>query len=406
MRNWLFAALALFAGSAWADYTTQKRLYSTDFTYVGAFRVPNRGGAEASTFDYGGTALGLGTNELYLVGHTYQQRSAAISIPTPVNTTTLSSLNEATLTQSFSDITDGKRTDVDPTPETGIEIGGQFVYGSKLIVTAYSYYDGAGDAIYSHFHHSPTLATGSVTGPYLVGTDAHYTSGYMAAIPSEWQTAFGGTTLTGMCCLSITSYQSNGPSATVFDPDTTTQTGTRVLGYPLANPLRDPSSTNSVYNLTSKISGLIFPPNTRTVLFIGRHGTGTYCYGGVPSPCTDPADDTSGTHAYPYVYQMWAYDANDLVAVKNGTQNQYDPEPYSVWTFTLPFEGNDTRNYLGGAAYDATNKKLYISQKGTDSTSPLIHVFNVDTGSALLPGPSNVRWRPRPRRRRNRTWKR
>ena len=81
------------------------------------------------------------------------------------------------------------------------------------------------------------------------------------------------------------------------------------------------------------MGGLVFPAGTRSVLFFGKQGVGTFCYGpgtsnqalvGTIAPgfvdpyCYDPVDDSKGTHAYPYIYQVWAYDANDLAAAKAG----------------------------------------------------------------------------------------
>ena len=69
------------------------------------------------------------------------------------------------------------------------------------------------------------------------------------------------------------------------------------------------------------ITGMVFPSGTRTVLFFGKHGMGNYCYGTGGSSggdCFDPDDSSKGIHSYPYRSQVWAYDANDLIAVKNG----------------------------------------------------------------------------------------
>ena len=50
-----------------------------------------------------------------------------------------------------------------------------------------------------------------------------------------------------------------------------------------------------------------------------KQGTGTFCYG-EGATCNDPTDSSKGNHAYPYQYQVWAYDANDLAAVKAGSK--------------------------------------------------------------------------------------
>src|SRR5213080_2377979 len=87
------------------------------------------------------------------------------------------------------------------------------------------------------------------------------------------------------------------------------------------------------------------------VLFDGTQGTGKFCYGegtddpsldGKPTPdgsiyCYDPDDSSKGTHGYPYVAKVWAYDANDLVRVRHGHLRPWRVRPYAVWTLHLPF---------------------------------------------------------------------
>ena len=97
---------------------------------------------------------------------------------------------------------------------------------------------------------------------------------------------------------------------------------------------------------------MVFPEGTRSVLFFGRHGLGKFCYGpgttdqqlvgrptdgGVDTWCHDPTSANKGTHAYPYHYYVWAYDANDLAAVKAGQKQPWEVKPYAVWPFSLPF---------------------------------------------------------------------
>jgi hypothetical protein len=388
-------SVLIFSAPLLAATSTAPLLQKADLVYEGAFRVPNAGSSYTSTFDYGGTALGFNpvNNSIFLTGHDWYQRTAELKIPTLVNSSNISNLNTATLLQTFVDETEGKLDGIDPTPDNGVKIGGHLVYNNKLITSGYSFYDGDGNQSSTHFTRPLSFSvTGQVVGAYKVGSDPHYTSGYMALVPAEWQAAFGGPALTGMCCLSITSVQSNGPSISVFDPNLTAQPAARLLGYPLSIPLRDGSTTNAVYNLTSKISGVIFPNGTRSVLFFGRHGTGTYCYGD-GAACGDPADDSKGTHAYPYRYQVWAYDANDLAAVKNGTKQQYEPQPYAVWTFNLPFEDAYNMHFLGGAAYDPKTNRIYLAQMSSDSAGPLIHVYKVQGGTTLtsLSPPGNLR---------------
>jgi hypothetical protein len=390
-------ALGMIAlnGPLLAATTTAPLVQKADLVYQGGFRVP-QGASDTTTFNYGGTAITFNpaNNSLFMTGHDWHQLSAEIKIPTIVNSGNIGSLAAATILQSFKDPTEGKLGSINPSDPNSKKIGGHLVYNGKLIVTGYSFYDGHGTQSKSHFTRPLSLSTtGQVNGPYLVGSDPHFVDGYMTLVPSEWQTLFGGPALTGMCCLSIASVQSNGPSISVFDPSQAGQPAIRLLGYPISNPLRPEASTNNYYNLATKITAIVFPTGTRSVLFFGRQGVGTYCYG-EGAACGDLADPYKGTHAYPYKYQVWAYDANDLLAVKNGSKQQYAVQPYAIWNFNLPFEGTGSTHLIGGAAYDAQTNKIYLSQQCADSScAPVIHVFKVQgsTAPTTLDPPSNLR---------------
>src|SRR3989344_4049218 len=78
--------------------------------------------------------------------------------------------------------------------------------------------------------------------------------------------------------------------------------------YPLQHAL-----SGNYYNRAGAVVGLAFPERSRSVLFIGNHGTtANWCYG-TGAECNDPCMSQRGEHAYPYQHQIWAYDANDLL---------------------------------------------------------------------------------------------
>ncbi|HUE69823.1 MAG TPA: fibronectin type III domain-containing protein, partial [Pirellulaceae bacterium] len=81
-------------------------------------------------------------------------------------------------------------------------------------------------------------------------------------------------------------------------------------------------------------------------------------------------------HAYPYRYQVWAYSAHDLAAVKAGTKQPWEVQPYDIWELNLPYDGGGI--YIGGAAYDAASGRLYVSQQHADAWGlPLVHAFQL-----------------------------
>ena len=93
----------------------------------------------------------------------------------------------------------------------------------------------------------------------------------------------------------------------------------------------------------------------------------------------DPTSNSKGSHAFPYRSQIWAYDLNDLAAVKAGTKKPWEVVPYGVWPLTLPTPEPTMR--LGGVGYDAERQLIYVSQLGADpdgySSRPVMHAFRV-----------------------------
>jgi hypothetical protein len=376
----LHGLLPAFIGEA----TAAELLQFSDLVYQGAFRLPS-GQFGGSSFSYGGTALAFNAanNSLFMVGHDWNQMVAEVRIPQIVNSNNLSSLATATVLQPFTDASEGKMYTVD---SGTIKVGGLMVYNGKLYGTAYSYYDADANQVRSHFISSLNLATqGDAQGMYQVGTlGAGFVSSYMAAIPAEWQSSLGSPALTGQCCLPIIGRTSSGPAAFAFNPNDlgvkNPVPATPLVYYPLSHPLAQGDTQNPSFNLSTEMGGIVFPPGTRSVLFIGRHGIGPYCYGTGGSSggdCYDPADSSKGTHAYPYVHQIWAYDVQDFIAVKNGQKQGWDVRPYGVWTFNLPFATSSKR--LRGATFDPNTRRVFISQYNADGDKPVIHVFAVNS---------------------------
>ena len=146
---------------------------------------------------------------------------------------------------------------------------------------------------------------------------------------------------------------------------------------------------NALWSQSDHVTGAVFVNGTRTVLFFGRHGKGAYCYGpgtsnqsqagqpadgGVDHYCYDPDDGSKGVHNYPYVSYVWAYDANELVAVKAGTTASYAAWPYATWNLDSSFIE------IQGVAHDPSTQRLFVSQVAGDPANngqPLIRVYHV-----------------------------
>jgi len=402
-----------------AQQTTSPLIQQSDLQYLGAFLLP-AWTSDGTSFSYGGTALAYNPahNSLFLVGHNCYQLTAEVAIPTVVHSTSLSALKTATFLQPYADATNGKsaQTGGEASCSAGNKIGGHLVYQGRLYGTVYIAYDGSGSQVVSHFGRSSTsLSAGTASNLVQVGTlGAGFVSGYMTPIPLEWQSAFGGPALTGNCCLSIISRTSYGPAAFVFDPAalgvTTPVPDSPLVYYPSSQPTIgtwggswNPSS-GIFWDGSTVIGGIVFPSGSRSVLFFGTQGTGGFCYGqgtsnpslaGKPVPgvtgviyCYDPDNSYKGTHGYPYAAMVWAYDANALLAVKNGQKQPWQVTPYATWPLTLPFSSPT----IGGAAYDPATGNIYVSQQFGNGTDPVIHVFTAKSlPSVTLSPPTNLR---------------
>lgn len=365
---------------------TYPLLQKPNFSQIGSFRLPsveNNG----SQFGYGGTAIAYNeeNHSLFIVGHDWDQMIAEVAIPQLISSQNINALNTAEILQGFMDITAKIPNNV---LEGTTKIGGLQVVNNELIGTLYEYYDAAGNATRSHFKlDSLNLTQSNVSGLFKVGNvNPGFVAGYMCPIPTEWQSQFGGTYITGQAALSIISRTSAGPAAFSFSPDQLTQDIKDVFPlvyYPISHPLANETSQNKSYNLASTIEGVVMVPGSRSILFFGAHGIGEYCYG-TGEDCNDPVNPYKGTHAYPYQYQVWAYDALDFIKVKNSQKNPWEIKPYSIWKMNFGYDVGNKR--IGGVAYDLNHQQLYISQLFADQNGeplPLIHVFDVDTESLL-----------------------
>lgn len=423
-------------------------LQASSLTFLGSFRVPaSQGGENTPAFGGTGLTYFSPHDSLLMVGHDHYQKVGEFTIETPVIAETIAELPRATLLQPFTDILQGKLYTIDGDTSNGVKIGGltpRFP-DESLIVTAWSYYDaGSPKQTRTHFRVAKwdfsTLTPDDVSGPYQVGAgftgivdatpEEHairtggFVSGYMCVIPSEWQQAFREfTRLTGQGGgISILTRTSSGPAVSAFD---LTPEGAHdpvpamlLMGYPSdssnqASDFHHPTlgdwgiddSGTGLYNGTQTFRGMVFPDHTRSVLFVGWRGT-TFCYGpGTDDPaldhvpieppqydadgervvhCYDPTEPSKGTHGYPCEPCIYAYDANDLLAVQEGACKPWDVVPYATFALPIPFPENfpnavtlSPAYQLMGAAWDPGRRWLMVSGYRQDGDAPLIHCFKV-----------------------------
>ena len=75
------------------------------------------------------------------------------------------------------------------------------------------------------------------------------------------------------------------------------------------------------------------------------------------------------------MHRIWAYDAQDLAAVRAGQVDPGDVTPYAIWDFETPFAGG--KNTLAGVAWDPQARRIFMSAKLQEGAYPVIHVYKV-----------------------------
>ena len=395
----LLVAAMLWSGpwglSAQSDPSSLPLLTESSLQYLGGFRLP-AGQTNGVDFSFGGRVIALNPEGPSMFVASLRGSVAEVTIPVPVHSANVSELPIASLVQPFADPTEGHLRDV---ASIGVNITGLLVFGKRLYGAASIYYDASNSQSVSHFSRSLRLDEKSFSGWSRVWDAGRvgYVSGMMALVPSEWQARLGGPAVTGQCCIPIVTRTSVGPAAFAFDPvkiGQPTVSATPLVYYTMDQATLGPwEGSNPTYGATTMIQALTVIAGSRTMLYLGSNGMGPHCYGNGSANkalhgtkgtdgatvCYDPTNNSKGSHAYPYRSQIWAYDLNDLAAVKAGKKKPWQVEPYGVWPLTFPTSESSMR--LGGVGYDAERQIIYVAQLGADSerqaNRPVMHAFQI-----------------------------
>jgi hypothetical protein len=384
----------------------------SNLTYLGAFRVPVAAGANPLNWSgssglSGGRAVWYktdgdsGAGSLIISGRdagTNQGYLTEISIPSTLDTTGViaNMTRGAFLPPSpyFFEISGGNQQQINPIGGA-VLTGGAFIYNGNLYQSfkvAYSQ-----PSLSNYFKRTGTsVNAGTVSGPFAFNAsgDLGYFTGPVCSVPTAWQTALGGPMLQGSWQISNPEPQGNGPLVASFDPDTlgsTPATINLLASYSDTNPVS--STTPNYYTNWARsvdfISGMAFPTGSKSVLAIGRHGIGRRSYGtpqqfaGDPGfVLYDPIGADKGWHSYPYTYAVYAYNADDLAAVKAGSKLPYQVKPYAVWSIEFPGQNSQTTNLCNDSAcFDSVNNRLFFLERESPRCQlilePIIHVFQV-----------------------------
>lgn len=386
------------------------RLSKDDFTYLGAFRMPQTG-AEASRFGYGGGAFALnphgdpnGPNDgfpgsLYVLGHAHDQLLAEISIPAPKDqrNSSMTSLNAATLLHDFVDITEGyaKQTD----EGNGYRIDGLAyldAHGSqstgKIYWTARTYYNVDTSDDLTHGMSNADLSNVAARGMWRLGNfHGMLTGGYIFPVPKYFaDTYLGGKRLiSGLFTQQGVSGTSQGPAMFAFGPwldnpsdfgpaNSTKLAAQALVYYPYRFQNGVETSNFPDYQIPDgwEAGAWISTAQKHAVVIVGTRAMGATYYGDArPGDC----NIYKGYHGDPYEPRIIFYDPAELALATQGQKDSTTIVPYLEWNPSEFFVSTCEWN-LTGVAYDEENRLLYVLHSDADTTgepTPLVYVFRV-----------------------------
>lgn len=358
-------------------------LTAGNLSYLGAYKLPVESGW---TYGYE-RRIHFADGKIFVTGTDVNLTLAELTPPATLGSGAYSGLPAATTVQPLA----GLHGRIANWSTSGLDrIGGLCkLTDGRLCVSYYEMYDANSGATNSHVLLDGTLAAGTVTPLRTLTGAPHagYVGGHMQRVPAEHQAKLGAAYLTGQGSISILARTSYGFSLFGFNPAALASGNTPaspLLYYNEVHPLGPYDGQSSAWNSTCKFAGFAVVRGYRTVLFFGRLGTGPTFYG-VPqstdptAPNYDPAVAGNGFHAYPYRYQVWAYDLNDLEAVRLGIKQPWEPMPYATWELTIPTPW--PARWIGGVGYDEATNRITVCQQddgGDNGGWPIFHVFQVN----------------------------
>jgi len=191
----------LIAQPAMADMT---RLQASDFTYLGAFRLPDTGKPRPQMFDYGGNGMAFnpkgdpkGGNDgfpgsLIMTGHERisgevpnGDQLAEVAIPGPVKSKDLGALKTAKMLNGFIDTFARRFVNRQEIPTVGLAYLDRPETGAKIHVTFGQHVEEEPNPTHAWF--DPDLSPDSVRGAWFIDDASFYSvTKYVFEIPQDW----------------------------------------------------------------------------------------------------------------------------------------------------------------------------------------------------------------------------
>ena len=408
-----------------------ERLQPTDFTYEGAFRLPadfNWGARGLSYYPIGDSGAGslLVTGFELVTDPAHPGESCwdpawnceafygEVAIPSPAREANWEDLPESTVLTPLTAFDGGLAAtvhreyifveDLEYVPRRGSQTQDK-LYGSLVLWYAEGV---AGEETFPTIWLANLDGTGA-RGMFHVGPDQTPFHGrkmgaYLFSVPTWYADEYlGGRTLvTGRSRGTpadatepvTTRGGSQGPTLFAFQPwDSDDPTGNLdalpVLYYRVSFPgcggpnVGDPNACDYPgFTMCDDWSGGAFVENetASAIMLLGYKGLGPNCYDEPPVTCGDPCSDAHGYHCQPYERQVIFYDVHALGQSARGQQDPWVVLPYAVWR-PAEFYLQDAPCWnVGGMAFDAQSRRLFMVERGLgpdETNATVVHVWSL-----------------------------
>jgi hypothetical protein len=421
---------------------------------VGAFRLPDDG-ERPRTFAYGGNAMTFNPDgdadgaddgfpgSLFVMGHDRMpygdlpdgNQVAEITIPLPVNSDSLDTLNTGDFLQGFHNVAAGAFAAYAEIPRVGMQYLDTAATGAQIhLAWGQHFHEEATDPTHAWF--APDLANPAMQGFWSIGNQSLYSvNGYMLAIPSAWAETHAQGRVLGTGRFRDGGWSGMGPSLYAYRPwtdeaGTPAANGTRLeetvlLQY--ANSMESDTFDQALagYQHPDEWEGAAWVTTSSgkaAVLFAGTKGTGEKFWYGFLNPAgSEPCVHAESVGEFPVCYladgtlcpeedlvecdnptsargwwsgrfdaQFLLYDPADLAQVAAGTMDAWQPQPYATLDIDEPLffnpagidepalgTGDQRRFRIGDVAYDHEQGLLYVLELFADEAKPVVHVWRV-----------------------------
>ncbi len=391
--------------------TPSERLQSTDFTYQGAFRLPEECNWGSRGMAYYETGNG-GSGSLLVTGFDLNEPEfAELSIPQPSTASNWQDLPEAAVLTAMTNFDGGlveqysrqnENFDAEFAVVSGIAVvPRQGSQTSDKLYGTLDYWYGVVDDSHrtvwisdmdgSHarglYHVGPEELPyhGNKCGDYLFSVPQSYANMYLGGrtlVTGKTRGAFNGSQ--GPTLFAFRPWDSEEPSG---DLDAVPMLWYNIYYPECAGPnVGDPSQCDFPdFTMCDKWEGGAFieSGDKRSIVLLGIKGLGDNSYGAPSS--SDACQDSQGYHCDPFERQVIFYDVDELGEVALGSRDAWGVVPYEIWRpaeFHLGDAAGHTCGEVGGIAVDSAGQRVFMIEKGfgghTNENAAVVHVWGVE----------------------------